>query len=461
MNLLSVNNALQLFFLIAPALHLVNTIIAIAFVFKYKADPIYKKNASIWFFYLTVAASQGALQDTDINILVKTLIWSISIFLVIESMALFAADVFKIKSNIKSDITLFAIGFVLTSMLSHIIDNFFLISLPVVFFSAYPVLRLIPLTINLKNYSFTKSGYLICALITALHVVDYSYMVDKPEYLFHGYLFALMLMTGTSCFAYAILIERAIMEVEIKDLLQNTSRLTALGGMAAEIAHEIKNPLTVLALCNYQIKQKIEIGQVDDIFIKAKLDVYERMTQRLIAIMDSLKVNYQSGDLDDLISVPIKNIFEDIRILCDLRARKFKINLIFENINNYDVMILCRSVQITQVLQNLIHNAVDVLESSNEKWIKIGVELNGGSVVEITVTDSGPGIPEMIRHKIFDTLFTTKTNGKGTGLGLSISKRFAEEHNGYLMLDKTSKNTKFIFGLPIHIGLESKINKAS
>lgn len=457
MSLFSNENALNLYFLIAPALYLVNTIIAITFIFKYKGDSIYKKNAAVWFFYLIVGVSQGALQLEHVNIFIKTAIWSFGVFLLIESMSLFAADIFKIKNKIKTDSILYLCSFCLTSLLFYTTDNFFLSAMPVVFFAAYPVLRLIPLLRFFKNNSFTKNGYLLFSIVIALHVLDYAYAANKPEYLFPGYLVALMLMMGASCFIYAVLIERAIMEVEIKDLLHNTSRLAALGGMAAEIAHEIKNPLTVLALNNYQLKQKLEVGRIDESYLKSKIVVYDNMTKRLISIMDALKINYQSGDRDDYNAVFINKIFEETRVLCDVRAANFGVKLTFEE-DFKDLEIVCRSVQITQVLQNLIHNAIDVLENSQKKWIKVEAHLKNEAEIEIFVSDSGPGIPQEIRHKIFDTLFTTKSNGKGTGLGLSISKRFIEQHGGYLKLDQGSINTKFIIGLPINQGTQV-INK--
>ena len=446
MSSFSNESILKLFFLIAPALYLVNTIVAASFALKYKEDSLYKKNTSIWLSYLILGASQGALQDA--SLIVKTLAWSATSFLVIESMSLFASDIFKIKNKIKSDTYLFLFGLISTCLLFNFIDNFFLAALPCVFFSAYPILRLFPLLRFIKSNNFSKNGYLVFSIAIAIHVVDYAYAASSPELIFPGYLLALMLATGTSCFTYAVLIERAIMEVEIKDLLYSTSRLAALGAMAAEIAHEIKNPLTVLSLNNYQLKQKLELDSLDKNYLQNKIEVCDRMTKRLISIMDTLKVSYQSGDQDDYKPVAIKDIFDETRILCEIRTSKFNINLTFDkSFSEYEIP--CRSVQITQVLQNLIHNAVDVLETSKEKWIRVGSNLISDAHIEIFVSDSGPGVPVEIKHKIFDTLFTTKSNGKGTGLGLSIAKRFIEDHNGYLRLDSSSSHTKFIITLPI------------
>jgi C4-dicarboxylate-specific signal transduction histidine kinase len=99
------------------------------------------------------------------------------------------------------------------------------------------------------------------------------------------------------------------------------------------------------------------------------------------------------------------------------------------------------------VLVNLIANACDAVRNQNERWIRIHLEPKPGGI-EITVTDSGPGIKGDIREKIMNPFFTTKLKGKGTGLGLSISKSIIERHHGTLSLSSASKNTQFVIFLP-------------
>ena len=113
-----------------------------------------------------------------------------------------------------------------------------------------------------------------------------------------------------------------------------------------------------------------------------------------------------------------------------------------------DIKIYCRPVQVTQILQNLILNAMDQLENIEEKWIDVSFDAVG-KFIEIKVVDSGSGIAVQLQDKIFEPLFTTKRDNLGTGLGLSISKRLAEEHGGYLKLKSGLKNTTFILGLPV------------
>ena len=417
-----------------------------------------------WIFYLLFGASQGILNGLpDVDLHVKTFLWAIFVYLLEKSISMVIVNLFKIENDTKSDKYLFLAGLATTFVLFKTTDNINVAVLPAVFFAAWPVVRLVPLLKSWKQNTFTKNGYLLCATAISIHILDYPYAVDKPDLIFPGYLFALILTTGISCFSYAILIERAIFEVEVKDLLHNTARLAALGGMAAEIAHEINNPLTVISLNTQQIKQKLSTGNYDAAFLVKKMEVAEKMTNRLIKIMEGLKASYRSTDYDSFKAVSLKEIFEDTRFLCEIRTMKFNINFIFDDVSE-DTMIECRSVQITQTLQNLIYNAADVLENCEEKWIKITHVIKNNSQIEIHVTDSGPGIPAEFRSKIFDNLFTTKPNGKGTGMGLSISKRFAEEHGGYLRLSAQQKPTTFIIGLPLKqevLHLEDKLKKAS
>ncbi|MGZ3692187.1 MAG: sensor histidine kinase [Pseudobdellovibrio sp.] len=439
-------SAMNMFFLIAPCLYLVNIIASGLFAYKYK-DSIYKKNLYTWIYYLLFGVSQGALnQFPDLDLHTKMFIWGFFVYFLEKSISNVITDLFKIEDN-KNDKYLFLFGFALTAVLFKSTDHFNLAAVPIVLFSAWPIARLVPLLKSWNQNTFTKNGYLLCATAISIHILDYAYAADKPDLIFPGYLLALILTTGISCFSYAILIERAIMEVEIKDLLHNTARLAALGGMAAEIAHEINNPLTVLSLNTQTMKQKLSTGQYDPEFFAKKMDVAEKMTKRLIKIMEGLKAGYRATDYDSFKSVSLKEIFEDTRFLCEIRTSKVGINFRLDEVPE-DIMIECRHVQITQTLQNLVYNAVDVLENCEEKWIHISYQIKN-SQVEIAVSDSGPGIPGEIRNKIFDSLFTTKPNGKGTGMGLSISKRFAEEHSGYLVLSEQQIPTTFIIGLPL------------
>jgi C4-dicarboxylate-specific signal transduction histidine kinase len=320
--------------------------------------------------------------------------------------------------------------------------------LPVVFSAAWPTLKLAPMLKTFRTNGFTKTGYLLCSVTIAIHMLDYAYAADKPELMFPGYLIALIMTTGLSCFSFAVLIERAIIEVEMKDLLHNTSRLTALGGMAAEIAHEINNPLTVISLNNQQIKHKLQQSNYDPEFMLGKIEVADRMINRLTKIMQALKSSYRSTDQDTFKQVSLHDLLDDIQFLCQIRTERMGVSLTIEK-RTEQILLECRPTQISQVLQNLIYNALDAVEGCEQKWVKVSYAVKNYENLEIYIADSGVGIPEHLRGRIFDNLFTTKPNGAGTGLGLSISKRFVEEHGGFLKISPSLEQTTFVIELPL------------
>lgn len=447
MNFPSNENAMKLFFLIAPCIYLVNITVSFLFTRKYK-DNIYKKNMYVWLFYFLFGVSQGVSNEITITLHAKVMIWSFFAFMLQESISVFISEVYKTTHKLKLDFTMCAIGMTVTTALFYVTDNLMFAALPAVFGAAWPTLRLAPLLKTFSTNSFTKIGYLLCSVIIAVHMLDFAYAANKPELMFPGYLIALILTTGLSCFSFAVLIERAIIEVEMKDLLHNTSRLTALGGMAAEIAHEINNPLTVISLNNQQMKHKLQQSTFDPEFMIGKIEVADRMVNRLIKIMQALKSSYRSTEHDTFKQVSLHDLLDDIQFLCQIRTDRMHIDLSIEK-NLEEIALECRPTQISQVLQNLVYNALDALEGCEQKWIKISYAVKTPERIEIYVTDSGKGIPPHLRGRIFDNLFTTKPNGKGTGLGLSISKRFIEEHGGFLQLSQTSKNTTFVIDLPM------------
>lgn len=446
-------NAMEMFFIIAPCIYLVNIIVAALFVRKYD-DSIYKKNLYYWVAYLVFGISQAIVMKTKLNPENSIYIWAFFGFMVFMFKSKVIVDIYDQKNNSKTDMFFFLIGAISTYTFIALKINFNLAIIPLVFFTAWPVLKYVVLLKDFSKQVFTKNGFLICSVGTAIHVLDYAYAANKPELIFPGYLFALVLATGVSAFSFAVLVERALVRIEMKDMLHNTARLSALGGMAGEIAHEINNPLTVVLLNNNQILKKMkdnpELLSEDKKYFINKFETIDKMIHRMSKIVTSLKASYRSAEQDSFSTVSINELLEDAKFLCEIKASKQKIALnILNKDKNNDVKIKCRPVQITQIIQNLILNAIDELEKNSEKWIDVSFAKKDQTIIEIKVVDSGLGITPELHGQIFEALFTTKKDSRGTGLGLSISKRIAEEHGGYLKLDEKSKHTTFIIGLPI------------
>jgi len=103
--------------------------------------------------------------------------------------------------------------------------------------------------------------------------------------------------------------------------------------------------------------------------------------------------------------------------------------------------------ELNQVWTNLIDNAIDAMNGSGELRIRTWRELDCAAVA---IADSGPGIPEQIRSRIYDPFFTTKGVGEGTGLGLDTVRRIVQKHHGSIELKTKPGETKFIVRLPIN-----------
>ncbi len=238
-------------------------------------------------------------------------------------------------------------------------------------------------------------------------------------------------------------------EAQIRDQqtqLLHASRMSTLGEMSGGVAHEINNPLTVIMGFTRKIELALASDQLDSEDIKRSTEKITAMTERIAKIVRGLKTFAREASQDPFAPVSIRAIIEDSLDLCKERLVNTGIELRIEDIP-HGLTADCRSIQISQVLVNLLNNAHDAIEDKPVKWIEVSARESSDSV-EISVTDSGGGISPEIAAKILQPFFTTKGVGVGTGLGLSISKGIMESHHGRLFYDAASKYTRFVMTFP-------------
>lgn len=236
--------------------------------------------------------------------------------------------------------------------------------------------------------------------------------------------------------------EKLIREQE-SQLLQ-ASKLSAIGQMAGGMAHEINTPLSYILIRAEQIIDKLEQGSpaaVKDLALGIVKTV-----ERISLIIKGLRSFSRDAGGDPLEEVAVTEIIEQTLNLCREKVRIQGVDLRIDPFPP-QLRVSCRSIQIQQVLLNLLNNSVDAVKDLPEKWIRISVreDLRG---TEIRITDSGPGIPAEIHTKLFQPFFTTKPVGSGTGLGLSISMGVMKSHGGDLWLDSSGAHTSFVLFLP-------------
>lgn len=231
-----------------------------------------------------------------------------------------------------------------------------------------------------------------------------------------------------------------------------SARLSSLGEMTAAIAHEINSPLAVISCKSQQLAQWTE--QKSGLNTKKVFDLagtIEKSVDRIVSIIRGARAMVRDGASDPLEPSTVSKVIEDAIAFAQITLQSRHIQLLPVEIEGTEELILsCRSTQISQVIVNLLNNAADAVDlvDHEQRWVRIQASAVDHQV-EIRVLDGGPGVPADLQSRIMDPFFTTKVK-TGCGLGLSISRKIARDHGGDLLLDPSSRETCFILKLPRH-----------
>jgi signal transduction histidine kinase len=228
----------------------------------------------------------------------------------------------------------------------------------------------------------------------------------------------------------------------VEEGLRRSERLTALGLLSAEVAHEIRNPLTVMKLLSDTLAQGMAPAdpRVEDLGVmREKIAHMEGVVSRVLGMSKA-----QSGAFKTL----------DLRAAADNAVLLLRLKLQQLGVK---VDVTCpgslppiegNAGQIQQIFLNLMMNGVQAMVGGGALSLRLGVEPGPqGDVVAVRITDTGTGIPAAILPKIFDSFFTSREDG--TGLGLAIVKRILRDHRGDIVVESTGPaGTTFKFWFP-------------
>ena len=227
-------------------------------------------------------------------------------------------------------------------------------------------------------------------------------------------------------------------EVENKTSeLIKSERLATIGTMSSRIAHDLKQPLTVMQTyadmltpeiilkLNYSDKQKWSRIQ------NSILDM-SRIIEDVLDFARTTEIKKKSISFQSVLKLAMNHVKSSYGIIINLPEKDFKIN--------------CDARKIEGVLSNIVNNAVQAIDGQGE--IDIETEIDS-KFLTIRIKDSGPGVSDENLDKIFEPMFTTKTTG--TGLGLNIVKKIIAKHKDKITVeDNQPKGTNFILKLHIY-----------
>ena len=228
----------------------------------------------------------------------------------------------------------------------------------------------------------------------------------------------------------------------VEEGLRRSERLTALGLLSAEVAHEIRNPLTVMKLLSDTLSQGMATDdpKMEDLGVmREKIAHMEGVVSRVLGMSKAQSGAFRTLDL--------RQAAENASLLLRLKLQQLGVKVDIECAEALP-LVEGNPGQIQQIFLNLMMNGVQAMVGGGTLTLRLGVEPGQqGDVVSVRITDTGSGIPPKILPKIFESFFTSREDG--TGLGLAIVKRILRDHRGDIVVESTAPGgTTFKFWVP-------------
>jgi two-component system sensor kinase FixL len=243
--------------------------------------------------------------------------------------------------------------------------------------------------------------------------------------------------------------ERQSTEARLQELqseLVHMSRLTALGELSSALAHEVNQPLSAIA--NYLMGVRRLLKPVENDPAQARVrDALDKATEQALRageIIRRLRDFVRRGETDQR-PESLAKIVEEASALALVGAKEHAVRVLFRLDPAAD-QVLADRVQVQQVLLNLMRNALEAMAGSERRELVLSSRGLADGLVEVCVSDTGPGIEEKAQARLFQPFFTTKA--AGMGVGLSICRTIIDAHGGTIRAEPNPQGgSLFIFTL--------------
>jgi len=258
--------------------------------------------------------------------------------------------------------------------------------------------------------------------------------------LFFLRLLVLWLVAITSYGVQAFLERQRLAMEEAREFAAREGQLHSAGRLAAEFAHQIKNPLTVIRNTAYSLQRAVRENktpapqQIE--IIQEEVARADRVITQIMGYAQLSEGRVEKLDVVEKLNEAVRQVFPDA-VPTGIKVKK--------TIRGPFPPLIMQRGHLSEILVNLLQNAREAL--GNKGLVTLAAETGRDQSVVISVADDGPGIPPDKREKVFEAYFTTKE--KGTGLGLAIVKHNAELYGGTVRLEsEVGKGARFVVIFP-------------
>ena len=238
---------------------------------------------------------------------------------------------------------------------------------------------------------------------------------------------------------------------KVEDALQRAEQLKTVGEWATGLVHEIKNPLAGIKGSVEVLADEASIPEEDRAIVVQAVEEIKRIELLLKSLLNFAKPPKPQLSLIDVNDILDKTIAFALRHPSVLTDSSAAIN-VFKDLDPQLPQTMADPMQMQQVFLNLLLNAVEAMPNGGILATKTSYDTKLGSV-QITISDTGTGMDESVKSKVFQPFFTTKR--RGSGLGLAITRRLVEQHGGQIYLESDpGKGT--VFNIFLHVNEKKK-----